>query len=372
MRYRKYGAGGPEVSVLGFGAMRLPGRRKGNWGSVNFSKSTAVIRAALERGVNFIDSHHQYHDGLSEEAIGRALRGWKGHRVYIQTKTPFYREEPLAYFKKLIEKALEKTGADCIDYLLFHSMEAAAFGKRGGQFFKLTDWAMKHGYIKHRGFSSHDSPANVKKFIDTGEFAAMLVSYNWLNPQMAEVIAYGADKGMGVAVMNPVGGGSLAVDTVQIRRLLPAAKSASELALRYVMSTQGVSVVLSGMSTLEQVEENTAVASLRSFMTERQGETMHARLAGIRRKAEQFCTACGYCMPCPAGVDIPGNFVLRNQAHYFGLLENSRKRFEGLQARAQGDASALACERCGECLPKCPNGIAIMDQLSETAELLGE
>ena len=372
MRYRKYGSGGPEVSVLGFGAMRLPTRPKDDYGSVNFTKSTAVIRAALDAGVNFIDSHHQYHGGLSEEAIGRALKGWKGHRVYIQTKAPFYQEKPLAHFKRLIEEALEKTGADCIDYLLFHSMRAEAFSKRGRQFFKLTDWAMKRGYIKHRGFSSHESPANVKMFIDTGEFAVMLVSYNWLNPQMAEVIAYGADKGMGVAVMNPVGGGSLAVDTVQIRRLLPAAKSAAELAFRYVMSNQGVSVVLSGMNTLEQVRENAAVASLRSFMTDRQRETMDSRLAEIRREAEQFCTACGYCMPCPAGVDIPGNFVLRNQAHYFGLLEDSRRRFQSLRAKVQGDASALACRRCGMCLPKCPNDIAIMDQLSETADLLGE
>jgi len=372
MQYRKYGKDGPEVSVLGFGAMRLPARREGDWGSVNFTKSTAVIRRALEAGVNFFDTHHNYHHGLSEEAIGRALKGWKGQRVYVQTKTPFYRPEPMKFFQGQIEQALEKLGVECIDYLLFHSMRMDQFKRRGRGFFRLTDWAMKRGYVRHRGFSSHETPENVRAFVDTGEFSAMVVSYNWLNPEMAKTIAYAARKGMGVAVMNPVGGGHLAVDRPEILRLLRGAKTAAELALRFVLSTPGVTLALSGMNTLEQVTENAATADRKTYMTAKQRQEMRRRLKKIRSKAAEYCTGCGYCMPCPNGVDIPANFLLLSQAKLFGLTEMGKHRFQQLRRHRHGDKSALACVRCGECLPKCPNDIPIIDQLAETAELLGE
>ena len=371
MQYRRYGRNGPEVSVLGFGAMRLPSRRKGQWGTVNLTQSTKVIRRALEGGVNFIDSHHNYHGGLSEEAIGRALKGWKGHRVYIQTKAPFYREEPIDFFKKLLEEALTKLGVDCIDYLFFHSMNMEMFKRRHKAFFRFTDWAMKRGMIAHRGFSSHDTHENVKAFIDTGEFSAMLLSYNWLNPTMARTIAYGARKGMGVAVMNPVGGGGLAATTPPILKLLGGAKSSPEVALRYVLATKGVCVALSGMSSLEQVEENLAVAGRRSFLTALQAKTMKQRLGKLKRQFEKLCTSCGYCMPCPNGVNIPQNFMLLNQAKFLGTVEFARQRFAQLKRRRSGDASAFACVRCGACLPKCPNKVPIIEQLAETASVLG-
>jgi len=372
VRYAQYGKDGPQVSRLGFGAMRLPPTKGGGWGTVHFRKSVALIRQALEAGVNFIDSHHNYHHGLSEVAVGKALKGWKGHRVYIQTKTPFYRNEPQRFFKKLIEEALEKLGVNCIDYLFFHSMRMDAFEKRGKKFFALTDWAMRKGYVRHRGFSSHDTPEHVKQFIDTGEFAAMLVSYNWQNPTMAETIAYAADKGMGVSVMNPVGGGALAVNTRPVLRLLPGAKSGPEIALRYVLATPGVTLTLSGMNTPEQVEENTRVAARRAPMTTKQWRAFHERLAKIKRRADAICTHCGYCMPCPNGVDIPGNFLLLSRAKFFEMVDFAKERFRQMQKSRRGDRSALACVACGQCLPKCPNDVPIIEQLRETAKLLSE
>jgi len=369
MEYRRYGKDGPEVSRLGFGVMRLPPRKRGNWGSVNFSRAIPIMRRAMEAGVNFFDSHHQYHNGLSEVAIGRALRGWKGRPIIIQTKTPMYDPKPLDWFKKLFEQALEKCGVDAIDYLLFHSMRMDTFKKRGKAFFKLTDWAMKNGTLRHRGFSSHDTPEHVRAFIDTGEFSAVLLSYNWLNPQMADTIAYAADRGMGVSIMNPVGGGTLGETTPQILRLLPGAKSAAEVALRFVLGTPGVTLALSGMNSLEQVEENARVASRKAPMTPRQRERMLLRLEKIRTKGMRICTSCGYCMPCPHGVDIPQNFLLLNRAKLLGLVESGRARFEDLRRHKDGDKSALACRRCGKCLPKCPNKVPIIEQLAETARL---
>ena len=370
MQYRPYGKNGPLVSALGFGVMRLPERKQAGKTTVNYTRSSEVMRRAMEAGVNFFDSHHNYHGGNSELAIGRALKGWKGQRIYIQTKTPFYRPEPQKYFKKLIEEALEKTGVDCIDYLLFHSMRAEAFKKRGKEFFKVTDWAMKKGYIRQRGFSSHDTPQNVRKFIDTGEFSAMVLSYNWMNPGMAEVIGHGARKGMGVAVMNPIGGGSLAANTPQILRMIRGAKSAAEVGLRFVLSTPGVCVALSGMNAIEQVDENAAIASRKVYMTALQRKRMLRRLKEIQRRGTLVCTACGYCTPCPEGVDIPTNIKLLNQARLLGLQEYSERLFQRLQTRGELDRSALACKKCGKCLSKCPNDVAIIERLEETAELL--
>ena len=370
MQMRPYGAKGPEVSALGFGVMRLPPRGRNPWGKPNFTTGVPVIRHALELGVNFLDTHHNYHNGLSEVAIGKALKGWQD-KVVIQSKTPFYREEPLAFFQKLVEEALEKMGVGRIDYLLFHSMSMDMFKKRGKGFFKLTDWAMKKGLILHRGFSSHDPAANIKTFIDTGEFSAMLVSYNWLDPGVAEAIAHAADKGMGVSVMNPVGGGSLSADTAQIRRLLPGSSSPSETALRYVLSTPGVCLALSGMNTNAQVDENVAIASRKSWMTSAQRKAMIGRVQAIHAKGRILCTACGYCMPCPHGVNIPENFMLLNRAKLFGLTDFARKRYAGLAGDKKGDRSARACQECGKCLPKCPNKVAIIAQLRQVAQVLG-
>ena len=371
MQYEQYGKDGPTISRLGFGVMRLPPRKKGEWGSVNFSRSAALMRAAMEAGVNFFDSHHRYHGGKSEIAIGKALKGWKGGPITIQTKTPWYNEEPTKFFENLLHEALEKLGVDSIDYLLHHSMNMAMWKKRGKKFIKFTDWALKRGLIKNRGFSSHDTPENIRQFIDTGEFACMLVSYNWMNPQVRDAIAYAADRGMGVTVMNPVGGGALSASTPEILRLVRGAKSSAEISLRYVLATPGVTCALSGMNETEQLAENVAVASREVPMTAGQEKQMQQRLEKIETASQKFCTTCGYCMPCKEGVDIPGNFALLSQAKLFGRVEWAEEQYGRLKNHKEGDRSAELCQQCGACEPKCPNDVPIMAQLAETASLLG-
>jgi len=371
MIYKKYGKNGPKISRLGFGVMRLPARKQGDWGSVNYTRSVEVLRAAMEAGVNFLDTHHNYHHGKSEIAIGKALKGWKGQRIFIQTKTPWYRKEPLDHFKKLLYDALEKLGVNQIDYLLHHSMNMQMWKQKGRSFIRFTDWAMRRGLICHRGFSTHDTPENVKRFIDTGEFAACLISYNWMNPRMRDTVAYAASKGMGVTIMNPLGGGTLAARTPQIMRLLPGAKSPAEIGLRYVLATPGVAAALSGMNRLDEVAENVRAASRKTPMTTKQKRHMKARLAKITAEQKRFCTGCGYCMPCEHGVNIPLNFRSLNEAKFFGLLDHARARYARLKNHRDGDKSAEACVRCGKCEPKCPIGVPIMDQLEEVARTLG-
>ena len=246
------------------------------------------------------------------------------------------------------------------------------FKKRGRKFINLTNWAIKKGYVRHRGFSSHDTPENVRAFIDTGEFSCMLVSFNFVNSQIGDTIAYAADRGMGVSVMNPVGGGTLAARTPQILRLLKGARSSPEIGLRYVLSTPGVTTAFSGMNTLEQVDENARVASRKTYMTPRQRREMLRRLKSIRKESMQICTMCGYCMPCPHGVNIPVNLDRLNRARLFGLVESARQDFRILRELRDGDQSALACKQCGSCLPKCPNDVPTIELLAQTAELLGK
>lgn len=370
MQYQVYGKNGPIISRLGFGAMRLPLRKRGDWGSVNVTRSVELMRAALEAGINFIDTHHNYHVGNSETAVGRAVKGWKGPLV-IQTKTPWYREEPREFFEKLLYEALEKLGVNCIDYLLHHSMEVKHWKTRGKRFIKFTDWAINRGLIRYRGFSSHETPANIKTFIDTGEFAVMLVSYNWMTRRARDVIAHAADCGMGVSIMNPIGGGTLATSSRGIMRLLPGARTAPEVALRYVLATPGVTCALSGMNTLEQLEQNIAVAGRKTPMTARQSREMAKRLARIEKGGKGFCTGCGYCMPCPHGVDIPANFQIWNEALYFERMTTARTEYARLKRRHGGDASAPACRDCGACEPKCPNKLPIREHLRLTHAQLG-
>ena len=359
----RYGTGGPNISRLGFGVMRLPTTRVKDTERVDFGRSTPLLRAAMAAGVNLFDSHHQYHGGDSEVAIGKALAGWDGPPVAIQTKTPWYSDEPTEYFERLLYEALEKLGVNAIDYLLHHSMTMDMWKRRGRQFIRFTDWAMSRGLIRHRGFSSHDTPASIRAFIDTGEFTCMLVSYSWMHPQVRDVIAYAADRGMGVTVMNPLCGGLLATGTPEIMRLLPGAKTAAEIGFRYVLATPGVTCALSGMNAEAQLGENIAVASRRTPLTERQQQGLQERLARIEKASRRFCTACGYCMPCEHGVDIPANFRLLNQTRFFGRRKWAHAEYARLREHDDGDRSAAACTQCGLCEPKCPNDVPIRKQL---------
>ena len=373
MVYRTFGKLGYRVSQLGFGAMRLPTREDGK---VDMDRAVELLRRAVELGINFFDSHHFYHNGESEEALGRALEGVR-EKVFIQTKIPMYREATEDERWRWLEDALRKLRTDHIDFYLMHSMTWERFQREFDPFMKLARKAMDQGIVRHIGFSFHDTPENLYKIIDSGPFDTMTVQYNLVNRSLEEPIAYAAEKGMGVVIMGPVGGGMLAAPSEEIRKLLPGeAKSSAEVALRFVLANPNVSVALSGMSNLEQLEENVSVASQEVVLTEEDYRRIREALEEKKRLSELYCTACGYCMPCPNGVDIPANFRLMNLHRIYGLTEYARGQYRRLGERKDKDGNptpawAEACLECGECEPKCPQKIPIIKQLQEVAEVLG-
>ncbi len=368
MRYREFGRLGFRVSQLGFGAMRLPTVKDDK---IDYDKAVPLLRRAIDLGVNFIDSHHFYHQGESEIAVGKAIKGIRD-KVFLQTKTPLWNKKANEKtLKQWFEEALKKLGTDYIDCYLTHSLTWEDWIKKNDLFLRFARQLKREGLIRHMGFSSHDKPENIKKYIDSGEFETMTVQYNLLNQNNEEVISYAAGKGLGVVIMGPVGGGTLATPSEEINRLIPGgSKSSAEIALRFVLSHPGVSVAISGMRNLQQLEENVKVTGEEVILSPKERKKIEEILEEKRRLAELFCTGCGYCMPCPHGVNIPLNFRQMNLYRVYGLKEYARKAYLSLSRQGKENLRASSCRECGECEPKCPQKIPIIKQLKQVKKTM--
>jgi predicted aldo/keto reductase-like oxidoreductase len=205
------------------------------------------------------------------------------------------------------------------------------------------------------------------------DFEVVTCQYNLLDQSNRESMAYAREKGLGVVVMGPVGGGRLGFPSERLQGLLPGKTTSSpELALRFVLSNPDVSVALSGMNTPEMVEENAATATTAGPLTEDEMRRVVEMLEENRRLSDLYCTGCGYCMPCPNGVNIPENFRLMNLHRVWRLTDAARERYTWFDDESERNRSAAACVECGECEPKCPQKIRIIEQLKETHAVLGE
>jgi len=368
MQYRELGSTGKKVSRLGFGAMRLPKDR---------DYAIECIRRCLDLGANLIDTAFGYGGGESEVIVGEAIADRPRESVYLSTKNPL-RCNTGAGWRERLETQLEKLNTDYIDF--YQAAHGLSWERYTDNFSKPTaglDEAIKakeEGTLKHFGFSTHDKPEGIKKLIDTGHFEHIILQYNLLDRKNEEVIAYAHEKGVGIIVMGPVGGGRLAAPSEAIRKMLPGgATSSAEIALRFVLANPGVDCALSGMNAIEQVEENCATASREDPLTDEENLHVMASLEENRKLAELYCTECDYCMPCPNDVNIPLNFRIMNFHRVYGLTDYAKgqyARFFAEKKRVEGLA-ASECQECGECEPKCPQDIPIMEQLKETHEALG-
>ena len=380
MQYRKFGGLDWKASVLGFGCMRLPST-DGQRGSANIDEAEAIrmLRHAIEDGVNYVDTAYPYHDGRSEIVVGKALGDGYREKVRLATKLPTWLVQGPADFDRYLNEQLGKLQTDHIDFYLIHSLNKNYWANVvvKHDLLREAERALADGRIGHLGFSFHDDYECFAEIVNASELWTFCqIQYNYMdveNQAGTRGLKLAADKGLAVVVMEPLMGGRLADPPPAIRETMasdPLKRGPAQLALEWVWDQPEVTVVLSGMSTLEQVEENLRLAE--AAQPGRLGETEHALVARIREQYKARvtipCTQCGYCMPCPNGVNIPVNFDFFNYAHTYDDLGAARFRYKFVLKEEQ---RASACIDCDSCEGLCPQQIPISEWMPKVAELLG-
>ena len=361
MIYRTLGRTGLKVSQLGFGAMRLPMVGEGEAARINRELAIPMIHRAFDAGVNYIDTAVGYCNADSQRVVGEAVKG-RRDTIVISTKNPYYGDSEKDWWTNL-ENSLERLGTSYIDVYNHHGINWNSYRENVEP--RVAHWMRKardQGLVKHICTSFHDNNDGLKKLVDTGYVESITLQYNLLDRQLEEGIAYADEKNVGVVVMGPVAGGRLGVTSDVLASMLTNVKRVPELALRFVLANPNVTVALSGMSTLQHVEENVVVAADPVGLSDADRRAIDDHLLRLRRMADLYCTGCNYCKPCPNNVDIPGIFAQYNTARVYGLWDPARRHYEWMTSRK---TAADACLQCGECEPKCPQKLPIRQQLEE-------
>jgi len=374
MRYRAFGKSGWKASILGMGAMRLPttdGNRTG--ANIVEDEAIALIRRALDGGVNYIDTAYVYHGGRSEVVVGQALRGAYRGKAKIATKSPLPRIKTGDGFDRILHEQLARLNTDHIDFYLFHGLDGAKWKTVIDlDLLRRAEAARDAGKIGHIGFSFHADFDVFQEILDGyGGWEFCQIQYNYMDTEFqagTRGLELAARKGIPVIVMEPVRGGRLASPPVEVAALLaahPARRTPVEWALHWAWNRPEVNLVLSGMSTMAQVEQNLAAVdhSKAASFGPADYATIQNAVDLFQRRAAIPCTTCGYCVPCSQGVNIPRNFSLYNDGVIYDNPTNARFTYLHFM---QEKARASACVACGECEPKCPQQIpiaAFMDKI---------
>ena len=361
---RELGKTGLKVSQLGFGAMRLPMHEVDGEQRVNRELSTPMIRKAFESGVNYIDTAVGYCNQDSQRAVGDALKGWRD-KIVVSTKNHYHGEEESEWWKNL-EDSLERLQVDTIDIYNHHGIQWKTYEEHIEP--RVGKWMQKakdQGLIRHLCCSFHDKNEALVKVVNTGYPAVITLQYNMLDRSLEEGIALAHEKGIGVVVMGPVAGGRLGATSKVLEELVPGVKRVPELALRFVLSNPNVTVALSGMSTMEQVEENLETASDPVSLSPEDEVAIKEHLVRLKDMASLYCTGCGYCQPCEAaGVLIPAILNHYNTGRVYGLWDTARNEYAQIgKVGWMKGANADACTECGVCEPECPQNIEIRKEL---------
>ena len=380
MKYRKFGKLDWEVSVLGFGVMRLPLIDE-NPANVDEPESIRMLRYAIDHGVNYLDSGYMYHMGKSEPIIARALQDGYRERVKVATKLPVRMVESAQDFDRYFNEQLERLQADRLDFYLLHGLNGESWRKVRD--FGILHWAedkMARGKFSHFGFSFHDDYEVFKEIVDAYDnWTLCQVQYNYMDVDDQagrRGVEYAAGKNLAVVVMEPLRGGKLSQKppepVAKVWETAPEKRKPVEWALLWVWNQPEISVVLSGMSTMEQVVENIAIADHSApGMLTAEGLALIERVRGAYRGLSPIpCTGCRYCMPCPNGVEIPSIFQMYNDSIMYEDVQMGQFRYQAPDILKE-EQRADQCTECNECTEACPQEIPIPEWLKKAHALLG-
>ena len=376
MLYRDDGRAGRKLSALGFGCMRFP--KKGN--GFDLDKADELLRAAIDGGVNYLDTAYIY--GNSEAVMGRILsRDGLRDKVYIATKMPLFMVRSAADFDKYFNRQLERLQTGRIDYYLLHMLGDTRLWNRLKQM-GVEEWLAKRveeGKIGKAGFSYHGGREQFQLLLDEYDWDFVQIQYNYMdeyNQAGRDGLELAAARGLPVIVMEPLRGGMLAGGLPKaakdVFKSADPDMSPAEWGLRWVWNHPGVTVLLSGMSDMAQLEENLRVAgdAAPGLLDAKQLEVFEEVKRTLNTVVKVGCTACGYCMPCPAGVDIPTCFSSYNMIFAYGAGTAMRRHMQNINALGANPRFARKCNGCGKCEKRCPQGIKIREGLKAASKKL--
>ena len=360
---------GEKLSRLGMGNMRLPTKGERN-GPIDEEKSQEIIDYLMASGVNYYDTAYMYHSGKSELFVGKALKKYPRDSYFLADKMPSYPLKEGKTPQEIFEEQLQKCGVDHFDFYLLHnlcedSVPVFTDPEKGVIPYLLEQ--KKAGRIRHFGLSSHAKPETLKKFLDQYDFFEFVqLQLNYLDwdmqdaKQQYEIVT---NYGVPVWVMEPCRGGRLASLTPEADAMLKACqpeRTIASWAFRYVMSLPNVGVVLSGMTQMDQAENNVATFSEGKNLSEEEQTVLHRALEQFRSQVIVPCTACHYCDGCPMELDIPEILRLYNR---YALNKSPMIHMDMAELAHQPEE----CIACGACQSKCPQNIAIPDVMEQFA-----
>ena len=371
MEKRRLDKLGIETSLLGFGCMRFPTLEDGKIDEILAEK---MLDQAMAQGVTYYDTAFPYHNGDSEPFVGRVLNKYDRSSYYLATKLPVWMVETREDAEKIFEDQLKRLDKEYVDFYLLHALDKERFEKvKKLGLIEMCEKFRQEGKIRYLGFSFHDDYEVFEEIINSYDWDFCQIQYNYMDTDVQagdKGYALAEQKGIPMVIMEPVRGGLLAGFSDDIEEMFRETRpdqSIASWALRWVGSHKNVKVILSGMSTPEQVEDNLKTFDYFEVLSEKEQDTVKRVVDTLKGRVQNGCTGCRYCMPCPSGVDIPGSFRIWNDYHIYQIYSFVQNRWE---KELSADAKPENCVECGACEEQCPQKISIREHLKRVqAEL---
>ncbi len=378
MEYRLFDKIGKPVSLFGIGCMRLPTTKVEGKNVIDEPEAIRMIRYGIDHGVNYIDTAYPYHDGTSELLVAKALKDGYREKVFLATKSPVWLVHEYSDLERLLDEQLRKLETDSIDFYLLHALNKERWTTlKAINAMDFMEKAKEQGKIKHICFSFHDNAEAFREIIDGYDWDMCQIQMNIMDMHdqaTVEGLKYAGSKNIPVVIMEPLKGGKLATsvndDIRAIWNQSEVKRTPVEWAFRWLYNFPQVMTILSGVSTMEQLQDN-----LQIFAEAKAGSMDENELSLVDQVREVYhkktvipCTSCEYCLPCPQGVYIPGVFGLVNEAAMYDDENGPRNHYRDFIISENADASH--CVECGQCEAACPQQISIISKLKESHRFL--